>query len=91
MTNPHEDILRERLETLAPTSLTIIDQSHLHVGHAGAAGGASHFEAHISAPQFEGKNTVQQHRLVYATVQDLMPHPIHALVLKTSVPEKGNS
>jgi BolA protein len=89
MSNPHETLLRERLQALEPSYLEIIDQSHLHAGHAGSAGGASHFEAHITSHLFEGKNKVAQHRVVYDLVKDLMPHPIHALALKLSIPTKG--
>lgn len=91
MTNPHEALLRERLAALEPEYLEIIDQSHLHAGHAGAESGASHFAARITSHQFEGLSTIKQHRLVYDKVADLMPHPIHALVLKLSIPKKGNT
>jgi len=91
MTHPLEDVLRERLQALDPTYLEIIDQSHLHAGHAGSADGACHFEAHIHSHHFEGKSAVEQHRMVYDLVRDLMPHKIHALALKLSTPTKGNS
>ncbi|MBU5877057.1 BolA/IbaG family iron-sulfur metabolism protein, partial [Vibrio cholerae O1] len=58
--------------------LEVIDESHLHAGHAGAKGGASHFRLIISSPKFTGLNTLARHRLVYDRVTDLMPHPIHA-------------
>ncbi len=79
--------LRERLSaTLSPTQLVITDQSHLHAGHAGAEGGARHYHARVVAACFRGKTRVQQHRLVYDALADLMPHPIHALALETGVP-----
>lgn len=76
--------------TLDPIVLDIHDESHLHAGHAGNPGGASHFRVRIEADCFAGKRTVAQHRLVYDLVLDLMPFPIHALALQTSVPSKGN-
>ena len=91
MTNPHESLLRERLMQLEPTMLEIDDESHLHAGHAGAEGGASHFRVWVEAECFNGKNKVAQHRLVYDLVNDLMPFPIHALALQTSIPQKGHS
>jgi BolA protein len=73
-------VLRQRLlEVLSPTELDIVNESHLHVGHAGASGGAQHFAVRIVSPQFAGINRMAQHRLVYAALADLMPHPIHAL------------
>ncbi len=91
MTNPHESLLRERLMQLAPSLLEIDDESHLHAGHAGAQGGVSHFRVWVEADCFTGKGKVAQHRLVYDLVHDLMPAPIHALALQTSIPQKGNS
>ncbi len=47
--------LRERLvREFAPLELLIEDESHLHAGHAGAAGGASHFRVRIVAQAFGG-------------------------------------
>jgi BolA protein len=91
MTNPHETLLWERLAALNPTELEIEDESHLHAGHIGNKGGASHFRVRIQADCFEGKRAVAQHRLVYDLVDDLMPFPIHALALQTSEPSKGNT
>ena len=74
-------LVRERLQTLAPSTLEIIDESHLHAGHAGAEPGASHFRVIISSPQFNGLRPLARHRLVYDQVQDLIPFPIHALAI----------
>lgn len=91
MTNPLEALLQERLKPLAAESIEIIDQSHLHAGHAGNQAGASHFEVRISAECFADLNKVQQHRMVYDLVNDLMPFPVHALALKLSIPTRGNT
>lgn len=77
-------LLRERLQALDPTLLEIMDESHLHAGHAGAREGASHFRVIIATPQFAGLGPLARHRLVYDRVQDLIPHPIHALAIETS-------
>jgi acid stress-induced BolA-like protein IbaG/YrbA len=47
-----------------------------------------HFEAVVSSPSFAGKSTLQRHRLVYATLGKLMGNEIHALGLRTELPEK---
>jgi len=91
MTNPHLTLLRERLSALNALELDIQDDSHLHAGHAGNKGGASHFRATIVAECFANKPMIAQPRLVYDLVRDLIPHPIHALALSTRAPSKGNT
>ncbi|WP_159990452.1 BolA family protein [Pelistega ratti] len=87
MAENRTELIRERLQQLNPQTLIIEDQSHLHAGHAANREGASHFKVCIASTQFKGLNKIAQQRLVYATVADLMPYPIHALVLETQVPQ----
>ena len=82
-----EQRLRRCLENhFAPTLLIIEDESHLHAGHAGAAGGHSHFRVTIMAEAFRGVSPVARHRLVYAAVGDLLETDIHALAIEASPP-----
>ena len=77
------DHIRERLRSRLPAeSVEIEDQSHLHVGHAGAAGGGGHYAVTVVSETFEGLNTLSRHRLVYAAVEDLMKKEIHALSIQ---------
>jgi acid stress-induced BolA-like protein IbaG/YrbA len=46
-----------------------------------------HFEALVVSPSFAGKSTLQRHRMVYACLGDKLGHEIHALGLRTEVPE----
>ncbi|MDE2295874.1 MAG: BolA family transcriptional regulator [Gammaproteobacteria bacterium] len=79
-TTDREQRLRERLiAAFAPRELTIVDESHRHVGHAGAAGGGGHFRIRIVADAFAGLAPVARHRRVYAALGDLMTGEIHAL------------
>lgn len=87
MNQERMDLIHQRLQALEPTELEIIDDSHLHAGHAGSRDGASHFTVIITSAQFAGLNRVAQQRLVYDKLNDLMPFPIHALALKTKTPE----
>lgn len=74
--------LRERLTAaFAPRELTIVDESHLHVGHAGAAGGGGHFRIRIVAAAFAGLAPVARHRRIYEALGDLMSGEIHALTI----------
>jgi intracellular septation protein len=80
--------LRERLESrFAPAQLDVEDESHLHEGHAGAAGGQSHFRIRIVSESFRGIPSVARHRLVYAAVDDLLKTDIHALAIEALPPD----
>jgi acid stress-induced BolA-like protein IbaG/YrbA len=45
-----------------------------------------HFEATVVCDAFAGKMPLARHRMVYATLGDLMGGAIHALALKTVTP-----
>ena len=82
------EALRERLtETFAPIELDVVDESHLHAGHPGAAGGAGHFRVRIVAEAFRGKSALARHRLVYAALADLMKSEVHALAIDARPPD----
>ncbi|MCL2448907.1 MAG: BolA family transcriptional regulator [Polyangiaceae bacterium] len=49
-------------------------------------GTADHFQAVVVAREFEGKSRVEQHKMVYAALGDLMAGQVHALALKTRSP-----
>lgn len=83
MTRPEPDAIRERLLAAFPDAgIELHDDSHLHAGHAGAAGGAGHFRVRIVSDRFEKLGTVARHRLVYDALRDWMPHRIHALAIE---------
>jgi BolA family transcriptional regulator, general stress-responsive regulator len=82
-----EERLRQRLiAEFRPLELSVEDESHLHAGHAGAAGGASHFRIRIVAEAFRGKPPVARHRMIYAALGELMAGEIHALAIDASPP-----
>lgn len=66
--------------------IEVIDDSHRHVGHAGAAGGAGHFTVRIASGRFQGLRMLARHRLVYDALRDWMPDRIHALAIDARVP-----
>jgi acid stress-induced BolA-like protein IbaG/YrbA len=48
-----------------------------------------HFEALVVSAAFAGKLPLARHRMVYATLGDLMGGAIHALSLRTLTPEEA--
>jgi BolA family transcriptional regulator, general stress-responsive regulator len=85
------EAIKERLDNqFSPTQLDIIDESHLHAGHAGAASGAGHFAVTITSEAFNGKSLIERHRMIYLAVDDFMKTEIHALSIKAnSTDENG--
>ncbi len=84
-----ESIERKLMETLVPTRLDVIDESHKHAGHAGARPeGETHFRVEVASAAFEGKSRVDRQRLVYGILAAELEGPVHALSLKTTTPDE---
>ena len=77
-----EAALRAALE---PLELVVRDDSHLHAGHAGAREGR-HFSVQIVSPRFNGLSRLARHRLVYDSLNALIPRGIHALAIDARAP-----
>jgi len=73
--------ITNRLQSLAPTALSIEDESHLHAGHQGNGGGG-HFKLNIVSPHFNNISQVSRHRLIYQSLNDLIPNKVHALSIQ---------
>ena len=72
-------------EALDPEEIDVRDVSHLHAGHAGwREGGETHFEVHIKAFIFAGRNRVERHRMVNKILAEELKGSIHALQLDLS-------
>ncbi|MBK8198075.1 MAG: BolA family transcriptional regulator [Acidobacteria bacterium] len=79
-----EEILTE---AFAPDSLSIVDDSAKHAGHAGAApGGETHYSVEIVAEAFAGLSRVQVQRTVMLVLQKEFDTGLHALALKATAP-----
>lgn len=70
---------------LTPDALQVVDDSHLHAGHAGAREGR-HFTVRITAAGFAGRSRLARHRLIYDALQLLIPRGIHALAIEARAP-----
>lgn len=82
------DEIEARLRAaLAPQLLEVLDDSHLHAGHAGAREGR-HFTVRITSPRFAGLSRVARHRLVYDSLGPLAQQGVHALAIVAQAPDE---
>lgn len=70
---------------LAPTSIELQDDSHLHAGHAGAREGG-HYTVRLTSSCFTGLPRLARHRLVYDALGPLAALRVHALVIVAKAP-----
>jgi len=75
-------------EALSPLHMEIVDESHKHAGHAGAAAGGGHFRALLVSRRFEGLSRMARQRLVYQVLDPWMGNQIHAFSMRTFTPEE---
>ncbi|RIA95322.1 sufE-like protein [Glomus cerebriforme] len=81
----YQNIQRKLTEALNPTSLEIINESHLHSHHQAMKDVTSketHFRVSVVSEHFEGKNLIQRHRLIYELLNEEMTTSVHALSIK---------
>jgi len=69
--------------------IELIDDSHLHAGHAGARDGRGHFRVRIVSEDFDGLRLLRRHQLVYRTLGALMQTDIHALNITALTPDEA--
>lgn len=74
-----------------PSALEVIDESHLHEGHAGARdGGETHFRVRMTAAAFDGRSRLDRQRAVLALLAEELDGPVHALALKLKSPAEAD-
>ena len=85
---PVAGAIRSKLEqAFAPARLSILDESHLHAGHAGHdKRGESHFAVAMQSAAFEGKSRVDRQRMVYTVLEVELKDRVHALRLSLLAP-----
>jgi len=88
MNNQHRTTMIEKIltDSFQPENILVTDQSHQHIGHAGAKDGRGHFNVNITAEIFIGKSLIERHRLIYQTLSKLMETDIHALQISAKAP-----
>ncbi|MDT8403736.1 BolA family protein [Sulfuriflexus sp.] len=83
-----EQIKQRLTDGLNAENVDVVDESHLHAGHAGAKTGMGHFNVTVIADAFAGKSLIERHRQVYTALGDMMQTDIHALGIKAYTPEE---
>lgn len=83
-----QELITEKLtKAFAPESLSVVDESHLHAGHAGARpGGETHYRVYIVSDAFQGKSRIDRHRMINATLAGELAAGVHALAIHASAP-----
>lgn len=77
-----KDEIEARLTAaFTPDRLEVVNESHMHAGHAGDDGsGASHFRILIRAGAFAPMSRIARHRAVHQALGDLNKR-VHAIAL----------
>jgi BolA protein len=85
------DIITQRLaDAFQPQSVKVVDESHLHAGHAGSReGGQTHYRVYIVSDAFKGKTRIERHRMINAALAQELAGGVHALAVHASAPGEG--
>ena len=84
--NRAERIEAKLREGLGATAVEVVDESHLHAGHAGDRGGDTHYRVMVVSPRFTGLSRLAAQRLVNEVLADEFARGLHALALTTRAP-----
>lgn len=76
--------IRNALEAqLHPSGLEVINESHMHAGHAGDDGsGESHWRIVIAAAALDGQSRIAKHRAIHAALGPEIIGRLHALAIE---------
>ena len=84
-----ERIVKKIEEGLAPERMAVINESHLHAGHAHGpsdGSGETHFRVRVISPAFEGLSRTERHRTLNALLTQEIADGVHALALEPAAP-----
>ncbi|WP_431205545.1 BolA family protein [Bradyrhizobium betae] len=87
------DVISNKLqEAFTPDSIEVVDESHLHEGHAGhRPSGETHFRLYIVSRAFEGKSRVDRHRMINSALAAELSGSVHALAIHAQAPGEGGT
>jgi BolA protein len=72
-------------ESLEPSHLEVINESHQHNVPKGAE---THFKVVVVSTRFDGVSPVKRHQLVYAALAEEMRGGVHALAITSRTPSE---
>ncbi|HRD79082.1 MAG TPA: BolA family protein [Hyphomicrobiaceae bacterium] len=83
-----DERIRERLMmALEPRRLDVVNESHMHAGHASSPGtGESHYRVLVVADRFAGQTRVARHRMVNEALKAELAEGVHALAIGAYAP-----
>ncbi len=77
-----DEIKAAIVQGLDPADFEVINESHLHAGHAGDDGtGESHWRLVLDVPQLADQPRLARHRAVHAALGPDIIRRIHALAI----------
>ena len=76
-----EEILHKLQNHFKGGEVELLNTSSQHIGHNSSG---MHLKAIIKHASFEGKSTLDQHRLVHSLLKDEIGKEIHAITIHTS-------
>jgi BolA family transcriptional regulator, general stress-responsive regulator len=85
------DLITKKLtEAFRPQSLTVLDESQQHEGHAGhRPGGQTHYRVYIVSEAFTGKTRLERHRMINQLLANELSEGVHALAIHAAAPGEG--
>lgn len=84
------ETIKTKIEkAINPEYIEVINESHLHKGHAGDDGsGQSHFKLMVASKSFEGMSRLQIQRQIYTILSQEMQDNIHALSIEAKISQE---
>ena len=87
------DTIADKLRAaFKPESLDVVDESHLHEGHAGhRPGGETHFRVYIVCRLLLEKKRIERHRMINAALTAELAGSVHALAIHAQAPGENRA
>lgn len=81
----------EKLESLSPIKIDLIDESYKHKGHIDGNEHETHFKLMIVSNNFIGQTIVNRHKMIYSHLsEELTVGGLHALSISALTEEEFN-